>query len=193
MRRKLVACWYGFLRVWVKLFKPRMLYFYRHQGKIIPTTRVSNTTVITDAKNLMLGDAVFIGHYNFIESSNGITIEDGVQLTNYISVLTHSSHQSIRLYGYEYLNHSDLIGYRKGSVSIGKFSFIGPHVTILPGTKIGKGTVVSAYSMVSGEFPDFSIIAGNPAVVVGDTREKDQGILAQHPELMQFYKKWSEN
>jgi acetyltransferase-like isoleucine patch superfamily enzyme len=193
MRNKLVACWYGFLRIWVKLFKPRMLYYYRHQGKVIPTTRVSNTTVITEAKNLKLGDAVFIGHYNFIESSNGITIEDGVQLTNYISILTHSSHQSIRLYGYEYLNHSDMIGYRKGSVFIGKFSFVGPHVTILPGTKIGKGSVVSAYSMVSGEFPDFAIIAGNPAIIIGDTREKDKDLLAQHPELSTFYKAWSEN
>ncbi|MBP5982811.1 MAG: acyltransferase [Fluviicola sp.] len=193
MRRILVAFWYSIIRVWVKLFKPRMLYFYRHQGNVIPTTRVSNSTVITDAKNLNLGNAVFIGHYNFIESSNGITIEEGVQLTNYISVLTHSSHQSIRLYGYEYLNHSDLIGYRKGSVSIGMFSFIGPHVTILPGTKIGKGSIVSAYSMVSGAFPEFAIIAGNPAVVIGDTREKDNELLAKHPELMEFYKCWAEN
>lgn len=193
MRSVIVSLWYGFLSVWVKLFQPRIMYRFKHNGRVIPTTRVSSTTVITHPKTLSLGSSVFVGHYNFIESSNGITIEDGVQLTNYISVLTHSSHQSIRLYGYEYLNHADLIAYRKGSVFIGKFSFVGPHVTILPNTKIGKGSIVSAYSMVSGAFPEFAIIAGNPAVVIGDTREKDNELLARHPELMEFYKCWAEN
>lgn len=191
--RNLVVSWLvGFLNVWMKLSKPRMIYRYKHNGKVIPTTRVSNTTVITHPKTLSLGDSVFIGHYNFIESSNGITIEDGVQLTNYISVLTHSSHQSIRLYGYAYANHSDLIAYKKGQVIIGKFSFIGPHVTISPGSKIGKGSLVSAYAMVRGTFPDFSIIAGNPAVVIGDTRDKDNAVLEKHPELRVHYTNWAD-
>ena len=108
MRSLLVSFWYGFFNSWMKSYQPRIIYRYRHNGRVIPTTRVSSSAVITHPKTLTLGSSVFIGHFNFIESSNGITIEDGVQLTNYISVLTHSSHQSIRLYGYEYMNHADL-------------------------------------------------------------------------------------
>jgi acetyltransferase-like isoleucine patch superfamily enzyme len=61
----------------------------------------------------------------------------------------------------------------------------------MPGAKIGKGCIVSAYSMVKGDFPDFSIISGNPAKVIGDTREMDEPYLREHPELIQFYSEWA--
>lgn len=175
----------------LRKLEPQMVYRYKHLGKTLESTRVSNSTVISDKKGLSLADHVFIGHFNFIEASNGITIEEGVQITNYISVLSHSSHVSIRLYGYDYHSTTDLIGYRKGTVRIGKFTFVGPHSTILAGTHIGKGCIVSAYSMVKGTFPDFSVIAGNPAVVVGDTREIDEPFLQAHPELRAYYEKWA--
>jgi acetyltransferase-like isoleucine patch superfamily enzyme len=82
-------------------------------------------------------------------------------------------------------------GYIKGSVFIGKFSFIGPHVTIMPNTKIGKGSIVSSHSYVSGEFPDFSIIGGNPAKIIGDTRTKDSLFFEQNPELKKNYDDWT--
>lgn len=53
------------------------------------------------------------------------------------------------------------------SVSIGKNCFISPQVMIAPGTKIGNCCFVTAQSYVEGSFPDFSIISGNPAKIVG--------------------------
>jgi acetyltransferase-like isoleucine patch superfamily enzyme len=84
-----------------------------------------------------------------------------------------------------------MIGYVKGSVTIGKYSFIGPHSTVMPGTIIGKGSLVHAYSYVKGEFPDFSIIGGNPAKVLGDTRTIDRTLLDQYPELNSMYNEWT--
>jgi len=125
-----------------------------------------------------------------VEASNGITIREGCQITNYISILTHSSHNSIRFYGKEYRKNTDLKGYIKGSVEIGMYSFVGPHVTIMPNTTIGKGCLVSAYSLLKGDYPDFSIIAGNPATVVGSTKDKDEAFLKEHPELQVYYNEW---
>ena len=159
-------------------------------GKPLKNTRISNTTFIGNLDNLTCDDHVFIGHFNFIDASNGLTIGEGCQITNYVSVLTHSSHISIRLYGREYKGN-DMIGYVKGSVSIGEYTFIGPHSVVMPGTSIGKGCIVSAYSMVKGEFPDFSILSGNPARVVGDTRDLDAFYLKQHPELNAHYIQWA--
>jgi acetyltransferase-like isoleucine patch superfamily enzyme len=62
----------------------------------------------------------------------------------------------------------------------------------MPGSSIGKGCIVSAFSYVNGVFPDFSVIAGNPAVVTGDTRTLDQHYLDQHPHLKEFYNQWSQ-
>lgn len=172
-------------------FGPKVLSGIYHKGCFRKDLRISESTVLSFPQNLELEDNIFIGHYNFIEASNGITIEEGVQLTNYISVLTHSSHISIRLYGKQYRKKKDLIGYKKGSVRIGKYSFIGPHVTVMPNTVIGKGSLISAYSFVKGNYPDFSIIAGNPAVVIGSTKELDQKYLEEFPELNEFYAQWA--
>jgi acetyltransferase-like isoleucine patch superfamily enzyme len=72
-------------------------------------------------------------------------------------------------------------------VHIGAYSFLGAHVTVLPGTHIGRGCVVSAYSLVKGDFPDGTIIAGNPAKVVGQTARSDADWLEKHPQLKASY------
>ncbi|MCP1450457.1 acyltransferase [Priestia megaterium] len=56
-------------------------------------------------------------------------------------------------------------------ISIGENTFIGIRSVILPGTKIGSNCIVGAGSVVKGRVEDYSIVAGNPAVKIGDTRE----------------------
>lgn len=177
----------------LKLFQPSMYRLNKDgKGKCLSNTRVSNTTHLGSFESLILGDNVFIGHYNMIDASNGINIGEGCQLTNYISVLTHSSHIAIRLYGKEYTQQKELKAYFSDSVEIGKYTFVGPHSVIMPGARIGKGSLISAYSYVKGEFEDFAVIAGNPAKKVGDTRDIDQKYLEQYPELKPFYQAWAQ-
>ena len=51
-------------------------------------------------------------------------------------------------------------------ISIGKNCFIGCNSIILKGTTLGDGCVVGAGAVVSGQFPDNSIIVGNPGKVI---------------------------
>jgi acetyltransferase-like isoleucine patch superfamily enzyme len=134
---------------------------------------------------------VFIWHHTIIDGSNQVEIEEGCQIGAWNGIFSHSSHISIRLYGSEYGKHQPMKGYVRGKVKIGKYTFIGPHCVIMPNTTIGKGSLVSAYSYVKGEFPDFSIIAGNPAKIVGDTRKLDQKYLDNNEELRGFYEEWA--
>lgn len=57
------------------------------------------------------------------------------------------------------------------NITIGENTFIGANCTILPGVDIGENCIVGAGSVVRGKIPNNSIVAGNPAVVVGDTIE----------------------
>lgn len=176
-----------------KLMKPQMISgFKRGDGVYLSKTRIGSTTTLVYPERLMVADNVFIGQYNFIEASHKITIEEGCQITNYVSITSHSSHNSIRLYGKEYNSIPNMIGYETGEIHIGKYTFVGPHSVIMPGSTIGKGSIVAAGSFVKGSFPAYSIIAGNPAVLVGDTREKDAVWLEKHPELKEFYNDWSQ-
>ena len=51
-------------------------------------------------------------------------------------------------------------------VYIGKGTWLGTQAIILPGTYIGKNVVVAAGAVVSGEVPDYSVVAGSPARIV---------------------------
>jgi acetyltransferase-like isoleucine patch superfamily enzyme len=176
----------------LKHFKPVMVGGYkRADGTWLKQTRIGSTVVIVGKQNFNVADNVFIGHHNFIDASNGIEIGTGCQITNFVSLLTHSSHKAIRLYGSQYNKVGPMIAYGEGSVSIGRYTFIGPHSVIMPGTSIGKGSIVSAFSLVKGTFPDFAILAGNPATVVGDTREMDAKYLNENPGLKQYYDEWA--
>ncbi len=51
-------------------------------------------------------------------------------------------------------------------ITIGNDVYIGLNTTILAGTKIGNRCIIGACSLVKGEFPDNSVIAGVPARVI---------------------------
>lgn len=64
--------------------------------------------------------------------------------------------------------------------------FIGARATLLPGTHIGKNSIVGAGAVVKGKIPEGSIVVGNPAKVIGKTDEwlqkkaellKEKGVL----------------
>lgn len=179
---------YRFSRLTKGIYGPRMInYKQNFQGQSVENLRIGNSTFIDYKENLVLKSHTYIGHHNFIEASNKITIEEGCQITSFVSITSHSSHQSIRLYGSSYSKFKEHIGYVKGSIHIGKFTFVGPHCTIMPNTTIGEGSIVSAYSLVSGKFPPHSIISGNPAKIVGSTVNMDARFVDRNPELKDLY------
>jgi acetyltransferase-like isoleucine patch superfamily enzyme len=84
-------------------------------------------------------------------------------------------------------------GWVAGPVEIGPYSFIGPHSLVEANTRLGRGTLVCAGSVVRGEYPDFAILEGRPARIVGDSRDADEKLLAAHPELRVLYDAWAGN
>ena len=193
------------MRAWLNLLRRRVvnaLLFRRvsgerSQGRWLPNTRISPSTCIESASRLTLADHVYIGPFNWIEASGGVTIDEGVQITSHVVITTHSSHRAMRLLGREYvLWAGDKPGWISGPVHIGAYSFIGPHSLIEANSRLGRGTLVCAGSFVRGEFPDFCVLEGRPARVVGDTRRSDEALLAAlietHPELRAHRALWAD-
>lgn len=175
---------------------PRVIYGWRNaSGTRCPHTRVSTHAAIENPERMELGDHVFIGHFNRIDGSGGLVIEEGVQVTNYVSVLSHTSHRSVRISGRRYFGDPDPADYVRKATRVGAYSFLGPHSIIAPGAQLGKGVIVQAYSFVSGVVPDFAIVGprapGQPAVVLGDTRDMDGPALLRHPQLQPVYAQWA--
>ncbi|WP_238947672.1 acyltransferase [Caldimonas brevitalea] len=165
-----------------------MLYgLRRHDGVWLPHTRVSTTSELQGEARLQIEDHVYIGHFNFIDASGGLTIGEGTQITHHVAVLTHSSHVATRLMGRQYWGHPEPVGVQRAATHIGPYCFIGAHSVVMPGSRLGRGVLVRAFSYVDGDFPDHAVIGGQPARVLGDVRDLDAAWIARHPELAPHY------
>ena len=164
-------------------------FFNLKQRKFYKNTRVSSSAKLIDKINIDLKNDVWVGHYCLLDGIGGITIERGVNIASHSCIYTHSSQNSIRLLGEKYIQipRDERIGYLLGAVYVGEYSFIGTSCVILHGTSLGKGCIVAAGSVVRGKFPDYSVIAGNPAKVIGDTRTIDKELFDDGVDFKDYY------
>ena len=190
------VAWRGWLNRWRRRLAHallhRVVFGERSGGRTLAHSRIAPSTCIEHEDRLQLADHVYIGPFNFIEASAGVVIGEGVQITHHVSIVTHSSHRAQRLLGQAYVDWAGARpGWVAGPVQIGPYCFIGPHSLIEAGSRLGRGCIVRAGSVLRGDYPEFSVIAGNPAAVVGDAREADARWLAAHPELRSHYEAWA--
>lgn len=60
-----------------------------------------------------------------------------------------------------------LQGHEAKPVVIEDDAWLAAGVFVMPGVTIGKGAIISAYAVVNKSVPPYSIVAGNPARVIG--------------------------
>ena len=55
-------------------------------------------------------------------------------------------------------------------IIIGDDVWLGKGVTVLPGVKIGKGSVIGTNSLVNKNIPSYKVAAGNPIKILGSRK-----------------------
>jgi acetyltransferase-like isoleucine patch superfamily enzyme len=173
--------------------KPFMVYgfFNKVDGCFYKRTRIGSNVKLVNKKTIDIKDNVWVGHHSLLDGIGGIVIEKGVNIASHTCIYTHSSQNSIRLLGDKFIDipAEERIGYIIEGVTIGEFTFVGTACVILPGTTLGKGCIVGAGSVLKGVFPNYSIIVGNPAKVVGDSRIVDSKLFAEGLTFENYYDK----
>ena len=121
------------------------------------------TIIVTRTKEakINIGNNVGISGAT-IYARKGITIGDNTLIGGNVKILDNDFHPL----EVEARNKDDKSKIKAKEIVIGKNCFIGCNSLILKGSKIWDGSVVGAGSVVKREFPENSIIAGNPAKVI---------------------------
>jgi len=109
---------------------------------------------------LRIGKDVYIPFETWIDTSHCylISIGDKVRFGPHCAILAHDAFMN------EDLNMAKI-----GRVTIHNSCTIGFGSLILPGVEIGEKSIVSACSVVTRSVPPGSVVAGNPAKVIGKT------------------------
>ena len=117
----------------------------------------ANAAPIEIGNNVVLNHHVDItaGPYGYIKIGNRTSIAQFVVLRN----CSHKYNDSNRPIQEQ--------GHTPGTIDIGDDCIISASCVILPNTKIRNGCVIGAGSVLSGDFPEYSIIMGNPARIIG--------------------------
>ena len=109
-----------------------------------------------------IGRNTIIGQGVFLDGRDKLQIGDHVDIAS--EVMVYNSEHDINAEDF----HATV-----APVAIGDYVFIGPRAVILPGVKIGKGAVIAAGAVVTEDVPEYAIVGGVPAKVIGERRLKD--------------------
>lgn len=120
--------------------------------------------VKSNKPNLVIGNNVSIGEYSHITCANSIKIGNGV-LTGRFILITDNAHGTNNLADLDIPPLKRSV-YSKGTIEIEDNVWLGDKVTILPGVKIGKGSVIAANAVVTKNIPPYSIAGGCPAKII---------------------------
>lgn len=111
---------------------------------------------------ISIGDGTIIGQGAFLDGRDKLVIGNHVDIAS-----------EVMIYNSEHDLEAEDFAATVAPVEIGDYVFIGPRVIILPGVRIGRGVVVAAGAVVTKDVPDFAIVGGIPATVIGERKNKD--------------------
>ncbi len=150
--------WVGLIPIhWVRRL------FYRLAGiKIGKGSTIHMWARFFQPKYISIGNDTIIGDNAFLDGRARLTIGDHVDIAS-----------EVMIYNSEHDLESKEFKATEQPVEIGDYVFIGPRAIVLPGVKIGRGAVIAAGAVVTKDVPNFAIVGGVPAKVIGERKNKN--------------------
>ena len=115
---------------------------------------------VVNPRNVKIGDNCGINHGVFILGYEKITIGSNVILSARCMLVDAGLNKT------EFMEH-EFPRHVSGPITIEDGAWIGAGAIVLASVNIGRKAIVGAGSVVTKDVPDFAIVAGNPAKVIG--------------------------
>lgn len=141
------------------IFEDGVLIFHPGNIEIGDNVYIGHNTILKGyhKNKMVIGDQSWIGQNCFFHSAGGITIGRAVGIAPYVKILT-STHKEDDIN--KPILYCDL---EFGEVVIEDGCDVGIGAIILPGVRIGEGSIIGAGSVVTKNVEPYSIVAGVPA------------------------------
>ncbi len=108
---------------------------------------------------LSLGRGCHVGVGSVVAAQSNVVLEDHVLVAEHVSIRDHDHHVEMNAR----LNETEAV---VADVRVESGCWIGAGARVLKGARLGQGVVVAANSVVRGEVPAHTTVAGIPARVV---------------------------
>ncbi|GEK78814.1 acyltransferase [Agrococcus baldri] len=108
---------------------------------------------------LSLGTAAVIGIRNTVNVEAGLTIGARSELSWDVEIMDTDFHDLTFADGRRHRRSAEIV--------IGEHALIGARAVLLKGVVVGDGAIVAAGAVVTKDVPPGTVVAGNPAAVVG--------------------------
>ena len=122
-------------------------------------------TFVEVQRGAVIGRQCKVSSHTFI--CEGVTIEDGVFVGHGVMFTNDLHPRAVNLDG-SLQTDAD---WQMVPTLVRERASIGSNATILAGITIGKGAMIGAGAVVTKDVPDYSIVAGVPARVIGRVQE----------------------
>ena len=146
----------------VKIFHPDLVNLYGCRIGI--DTKIG--TFVEIQKNAMVGARCKISSHSFI--CEGVTIEDEVFVGHGVMFINDIYPRSTTSGG----NLQTEADWKLIETRIKRRASIGSNATILAGVTVGENAMIGAGAVVTKDVPDYAIVAGVPARIIGDVRNR---------------------
>lgn len=144
----------------VKIFHPSLVNLY---GCTIGSgTKIG--AFVEVQKNASIGARCKISSHTFI--CEGVHIEDEVFVGHGVMFINDRYPRATNVDGSPQTEED----WHVEATRVKRTASIGSNATIVSGTTIGEGALIGAGAVVTKDVPDYAIVAGVPARVIGDTR-----------------------
>lgn len=108
--------------------------------------------------DVTVGRGTFINRGVYFDLNSPVSIGDRVHIANHVRFIT-SNH--------EISDRSQRAGrIVSAPISVGNGAWIGANAVILPGVRVGEGSIVAAGAVVTRDVPDDVLVGGVPARII---------------------------
>jgi len=154
----------------VRIFQPELVNLYG--CSIADETKIGAFVEIQ--KNASIGARCKISSHTFI--CEGVTIEDQVFIGHGVMFTNDLYPSAVNADG-RLQTETD---WTVVETRVKRRAAIGSNVTIMAGITIGERSLVGAGAVVTRDVPDYAIVVGVPARVIGDVRERQEEFKQEH-------------